>query len=115
MVPPTAPSSTTQVASALPPPIVNANCRTPFGPSVSEEGETETLFGSDAVTLKLTEFDFERGPSPMGSPYCMNTCAVSALLSKAAGTTAVSCVLLREVVAKIVLVPFTDHTGHLLL
>ena len=83
-------------------------------PTTALVGEIELIEGTPGegvVTLKLTEFDFLSGRSPIGSPVCTNTSAVPGLLNKAAGITAVSWVLLTKVVASKVLLLFTDHTA----
>ena len=71
--------------------------------------------GYGEVTVKLIEFDFEKGRDPTGSPVSTNTPAVTGLANKAAGITAVSCVLLSKVVCKKVSLPFADQTTRLLL
>ena len=46
--------------------------------------------GYGEVTVKLIEFDFEKGRDPSGSPVSTNTLAVTGLANKAAGITPVS-------------------------
>src|ERR1700741_4200200 len=112
MLPPVARSSTSHVASALSPFMVATNCSVPFGPSVTKVGEIDAALAFLEVTLKLTEFDVVK-TSPMGSPVCTNTSATTGFTSKAAGTTAESCVLLKKVETKKVLLPFMTHTARL--
>jgi hypothetical protein len=82
-------------------------------PATALVGEIELIEAGpdEAVTGNATEIDFKKGTSPIGSPVCTNTCAVVGLVNRAAGSTAASCVLLSKVVAKRVLIPFTDHTA----
>jgi len=46
--------------------------------------------GYGEVTVKLIEFDFEKGRDPIGSPVSTNTLAVTGVANKAAGITPVS-------------------------
>ena len=82
-------------------------------PATALVGEIEIDPAGGVVTLKLTEFDFLSGTSPIGSPVCMNISAVPGLCNKAAGITAMSLVLLTKDVARRVLLPFADRTALL--
>ena len=64
-------------------------------PVAALEGESEEIEATDEglLTVKPIEFDFER-VSPIGSPVSKSTWAMTGLVSNAAGTTAVSRVLL---------------------
>jgi hypothetical protein len=61
-------------------------------PATALVGEIELIEGgpNGGVTVKLTEFDFARGMSPIGSPVSTTTSAVPAVFSNAAGTIAMS-------------------------
>ena len=65
------------------------------------------------MTPKLTESDTASATSPCLSHTSTCTLAVTALVNKAAGTTALSGVLLIKVVANDVLLPLADHTASL--
>jgi hypothetical protein len=71
------------------------------------------------VTAKLIEFDFGYPSNPsdadISSPVSTDTWAVAGSLNKAAGMTAVSSVLLTNLVLRKVSTPFTDHIAHVLL
>src|ERR1700751_2857689 len=113
MVPPAAVSSTIQVASAELPSIVNTNCRAPLGPSVSDVGDTEAIPEAAELTLNLRKFDTESGVSPAASQISTCTFAVTGAFNSAAGTNATRRVLLAELIAKLVSLPFADHTTTL--
>jgi hypothetical protein len=98
-------------ASKFEPMMLSVRSGLPATALVGEIELIEAAPGGAVVTGNLTEFDFERGMSPIGSPVCMNTCAMAEFSNKAAGITAASCVRLSKVVAKRVLIPFTDHTA----
>ena len=75
-------------------------------------GETEIWApGGPGVTLKKTENDFDGETDPFGSPVSTNTWALTGLLKKAAGITAVSIELLTNVVDKALSLPFTSQTA----
>ena len=75
-------------------------------------GHASASYGE--VTVKLIEFDFEKGRDPIGSPVSTNIWTVIGLANKGAGITAVSCVLLSKVVCKKLSPPLTDHATTLL-
>jgi len=87
-------------------------------PATTVAGESELIDsgpGGGLATIKVNEFDFVRGMSPIGSPVSTSTCTMPAIFNNAAGATAVSRLLLLKVVAKRVSEPFADHATLLTL
>ena len=76
-------------------------------------GETEIWGpGGPGVTLKKIGFEFTGGTDPLGLfTVSTNTSALTGLLNKAAGMTAVSIELLTNVVDKTLSLPFTSQTA----
>src|SRR5271167_181682 len=112
MLPPASPSSSLHVTAASGPEIVATNCRTELGPRVSAVGEMATAEVA-VVTLKLSEFDTASATPSILSQCCTDTWAVRGMLIKVAGTTAVSWLLLTNVVLNSVKEPFKVQTALL--
>jgi hypothetical protein len=90
-------------------------------PSAALAGDSDvmaSLSASKVMTVKITASVTATTSAlrmPLDSPAKVrtNTFALPGLVSRAAGTTAMSCVLLMNCVANFVLTPFIDHTTSL--
>ncbi len=83
-------------------------------PGAALVGEIELIEGDPGggfMTLKVTEFEFPRLTPSIKSQFCIDTWAVTGLLNRAVGITAVSWLLLTKVVINgVIVVPFVDQT-----